>query len=340
MLTRLYKSFRFCAERALGLRRDIKAHVISRDPLVLVTTTAPGLDRLLQLLNGPKKCHLFLLCYWSFHAPDQIQEAQQTVRLAKESGAFEATFLANSEDEASLARAADIPCIVCNHNAFLDENVFAIDPAAEKKHRAIYDARITDFKRHELAAEVRELAIITYKSGFNESDDLYNRIRELLRSAKWLNELPDGSTRPLNAREVAAALNQSRVGLILSRLEGGNYASAQYLLCGLSVVSTPSMGGRDAFFAEPHVAIAEPNPTSVAAAVERLINLNLDPHRVRAETLNLMQIHRQRFIAAVQKIYDDAKVPRRFADEWPSVFVNKLIGDVSPREIKTLVHGD
>lgn len=339
MLTRVYKSVRFRAERALGLRRDIKAHVISRDPLILVTSTAPGLDRLLRLLKGPKKCHLFLLCYWTFHSSDQIQLAQQAVQLAKESGGFEPTFLVNSEDEAILARAAGVPCFVCNHNAFLDEDIFTIDPAAEKKHRAIYDARITDFKRHELAAEVRDLALITYKSGLNESQDLYNRIRQLLRHAAWLNEQSDGSTRPLSAREVASALNQSRVGLILSQIEGGNYASAQYLLCGLPVVSTPSIGGRDAFFAEPQVAMAEPTPAAIEAAVERLINLNLDPARVRADTLKLMQPHRERFIAAVQKIYDDAKVPRQFADEWPKVFVNKLIGDISPREIKALVHG-
>lgn len=41
---------------------------------------------------------------------------------------------------------------------------------------------------------------------------------------------------------------QSRCGLILSAEEGACFAAMEYLLCGLPVVTTPNIGGRDEFF--------------------------------------------------------------------------------------------
>ena len=52
----------------------------------------------------------------------------------------------------------------------------------------------------------------------------------------------------MNDEEVNNFLNQCKVGIILSEVEGANYASIQYLLAGLPVVSTKSKGGRDVFF--------------------------------------------------------------------------------------------
>lgn len=45
--------------------------------------------------------------------------------------------------------------------------------------------------------------------------------------------------------QVCAALNRGEVGLALSELEGACWASTEYLLCGLPVVSTPCSGGRE-----------------------------------------------------------------------------------------------
>ena len=56
-----------------------------------------------------------------------------------------------------------------------------------------------------------------------------------------------GTLRDLNTEEVRRILVQSRCGLALSAQEGAMYASGEYLLAGLPVVTTRSRGGRDAF---------------------------------------------------------------------------------------------
>jgi hypothetical protein len=80
---------------------------------------------------------------------------------------------------------------------------------------------------------------------FREHEAAYvNKIRSLLSQATWINEL-EGFYRQLEVREIPAWLNQARVGLCLSAYEGCMRASAEYLLCGLPIVSTPNIGGRD-----------------------------------------------------------------------------------------------
>ena len=49
----------------------------------------------------------------------------------------------------------------------------------------------------------------------------------------------------------------SQVGLCLSKSEGAMFASIEYLLCGLPIVSTKSVGGRDIFFTDENCIIAD-----------------------------------------------------------------------------------
>ena len=57
-----------------------------------------------------------------------------------------------------------VEAIFCNHNCFVNENVFTIQEV-EKKYDAIYNATLAPYKRQELAAKVESLAIITYRYG-------------------------------------------------------------------------------------------------------------------------------------------------------------------------------
>jgi glycosyltransferase involved in cell wall biosynthesis len=47
---------------------------------------------------------------------------------------------------------------------------------------------------------------------------------------------------------VNQGLARAVVGLCLSTVEGSNYASMEYMLAGLPIVSTPSIGGREVYF--------------------------------------------------------------------------------------------
>jgi glycosyltransferase involved in cell wall biosynthesis len=113
--------------------------------------------------------------------------------------------------------------------------------------------------------------------------------------------------------------------VILSREEGACYASAEYLLSGLPVVSTRSRGGRDIFFDEEYVEVVRDDPRAVAAGVRRLIEKKVPAARVREATLEKMRPHRERFLVLLQEIYDRKKVPFDVRRGWERLYTDKMI---------------
>jgi glycosyltransferase involved in cell wall biosynthesis len=107
------------------------------------------------------------------------------------------------------------------------------------------------------------------------------------------------------------------------------YSAVEYLLCGLPVVSTVSLGGRDEWFDSRFVRIVPDDPRAVAEAVSELIRLDLNPRRIRQETLRRACEHRCRLVELVQGIFDAEMVGRDFARELYPRFYNKL-GDWRP----------
>ncbi len=190
---------------------------------------------------------------------------------------------ANDAAECAAVRAHGIPAAVFNHNAFfVDYQVFDITPAA-KRFTAVYNARITGYKRQELMAALDDACLI-YAS---VDTDYADTLPAALRGFAYPNGDPFTGTpyRPLNRREVAAVLNESQVGLCLSQVEGAMFASLEYLLCGLPVVTTPNLGGRDFFFNTRHVVVAEPTATGVRDAVAQAIARKVDAREIRAAAL-------------------------------------------------------
>ncbi len=62
---------------------------------------------------------------------------------------------------------------------------------------------------------------------------------------------------------------------ILSAEEGSSYASMEYLLAGLGVVSTHSTGGRDVYFDPDYCITCDPTPEAVRDAVAELRARNI-----------------------------------------------------------------
>ncbi|MFI5322346.1 MAG: hypothetical protein ACHQ6U_02155 [Thermodesulfobacteriota bacterium] len=85
--------------------------------------------------------------------------------------------------------------------------------------------------------------------------------------AHWFNKPYQKNYRVLTPEEMADALNRCMVGLCLSAEECGMYASVQYMLCGLPVVSTRSKGGRDEFFYDRYVKIVDDDSKAVRKGV-------------------------------------------------------------------------
>jgi len=118
------------------------------------------------------------------------------------------------------------------------------------------------------------------------------------------------------------------------------YAATEYLLCGLPVVSTPSLGGRDEWFDTRFVRIVPDDATAIAEAVRELISLNLSPHLIRQETLRRVVEHRRRFFDLVQSIYDREQVGRDYARDWYSGFFHKMAHWRDVSAVMEFLHAD
>ncbi len=240
-------------------------------------------------------------------------------------------YLANTENEEKKLKQFGLESRFVNQNCFIDEKMFQPEPESEKLFDAIYNARLIRCKNIQLASELDNLALITYFA-LQDNYDQFSEYQQMIPNATALNwpghpPLKDcviSNYRKININDISSYLNKARVGLCLSNIEGAMYASAEYLLCGLPVVSTESIGGRDVMFDDDYVIMVENSASAVKAGVSAMISRNLSPEFVRNRTLEKMERHRRYFIDLIQQQYEENGVNRRFADEWDKVFVNRM----------------
>ena len=102
------------------------------------------------------------------------------------------------------------------------------------------------------------------------------------------------------------------------------YASTQYLLCGLPLVNTKNIGGRNTFFHPDYVIESDDYPNAVRDAVTKLINKNIDPKFIRRQTLEVQQEHRNFFIEIINEILSENGIKTDFAPNWNKVFKHKM----------------
>ncbi len=286
----------------------------------------PGapIHRLLRALRD-RRVDILYTTSWNHARRRRVERLVRLQRRIRRTGDHRITFLAASPDELEHVRASGLPTLHVNNAAFLDERIFRPLPDRQIRFDAVYDARFSRFKRHALAAEIPNLALITYSFHKKPEPDYEAEIAPIVARAHVFNGRPFSDAYPrLSSPEVNQALNQCAVGLALSREEGSMNASGQYLLAGLPVVSTPSEGGRDDFYHPDYVRIVAPHPRAVAEAVSELRDCKLTSHEIRARTLERMREHRERLFRCVDELYASQGCHRSFAAEWPSVFVNTL----------------
>ncbi len=313
--------------------------VISTQPLILFLPVFVNLNNFTRdygfLFDSLKKRTVYIICctWWNFERPRNIEELDDLLRrFNHDYPNFTFTFLCNTKAQLELFAAKKFNAIFCNNNCFIDETLFFPILGAEKRFDAVYDGRLVDWKRHYLASDIKNIALIYYAIPWLEDNSHMKRITEDFSRAQFFNHNELGQYQKMTPTEVNQALNQCRVGLCVSAEEGAMYASIQYLLAGIPVVSTPSAGGRDVFFDDEIAMMVEPTPGAVKHGVAEVINRNLDPDYVRQKTLERMTEHRGRFIELVQRIYEQEGVLRNFSDEWSKIFFNKLLRNRSHLE--------
>jgi glycosyltransferase involved in cell wall biosynthesis len=166
------------------------------------------------------------------------------------------------------------------------ENFF-VPSDCEKKYDAVYTATLAPFKRIHLAHEVKSLAFITYSIG-QPSWDLH----------AYEPNLAHAHFNPtfIGKEEVRSIYQTSRVGLALSAKEGAMWASVEYLLCGLPVVTTRNRGGRDRYFSKEYVTWCGARPSDVASAVRKYVEIPPDPTMIRSRTLSAIYADRMAYL--------------------------------------------
>ena len=265
--------------------RWLPACLLNRSPRILAAYDTDFLRRLeafRRALPPGVPFTMLLQTGWSVLDPAFAQELRDRTADARRlfpEARF--VFLANEEEALPiLAPAAE--CILCHQNAFLDPRRYPL-AGPSRRFDAIYVARITPFKRHALAAQVPALHLVGSRSRGEEG--YFRSVMRSVPAARWDEKIPE--------RRIGRAIGRARCGLALSAVEGAMFACAEYSLCGIPVVTTANLGGRDAMIPGFSLFRAADTPESVAEGVERWKTHPVPARDIRDAFLRLARPHRE-----------------------------------------------
>jgi glycosyltransferase involved in cell wall biosynthesis len=252
--------------------------------------------------------------------PEDVDQFVSALRAKMEPLPRQIYFLSNTLELHQARLAAGFNSSYVNFACFIDERIFRPQfPAADKRFDAVYTARFSrergqELKRHYLTRKIPQLALLD--PVYASNDPAYRKRYAEAPNCAFVND------RRLPPSEVAAIIRQSWCGLSLSRLEGVCRASAEYLLCGIPVVSTLSRGGRDVWYDDTNsIIVPDASPESIHAAVEHFKRHPPDPQLIHDGFLSKARIFRDRFISdVIGKILADFDVPldpRSFLENHP-----------------------
>ncbi|MBO4631023.1 MAG: hypothetical protein J5858_03785 [Lentisphaeria bacterium] len=312
ILSRLKKKYKRYVKRYY-----LPCTVFCRNPLVLVCFESDFIRNAKPFLDVFAKCRaksirVFLQLGWEHETPEHsVAFAESLKSIQAQCDRLKITLLANSENEVRILSGLGLHTVFCNQNAFVDETRYPI-LHVPKQFDALYIARLTPFKRHALAEKVQSLRLIGDFAWLDSekpyaADIIHNR----LKHAKW--------TEHVNSTSIPAEIAAARCGLCLSAVEGAMFVSIEYLLCGIPIVNTKNIGGRDALFPDFAVKTVPDTPEAVAAAVQEFAEHAPAPEDIRAAALEKMKRHRQTF----RDLLNEAMSPNKLPDDFS--FPHKLL---------------
>jgi glycosyltransferase involved in cell wall biosynthesis len=300
--------------------------LISQDPPIFMTGIA--FDELIGIAGafgrrfGDIPAGFLIYPTWSIEEAGRVAAIGQAAREHRRRyPSHRLIVMANTQREADLLAAEGLPSVFLNKNFTVPEKIFRPLPDSEPEFDAIYNARFVPEKRHELAALIGKLAYLSYIPEVDgEGREQVALMNSLLRdnpSHTLLNPVVDGRPLRLDPRETNRQINRARIGLCLSEIEGSNYASMEYMLAGLGVVTTPSLGGRDVHFDPTFCIVCDPSPEAVRDAVRELKARNVPREHIRRATLARIEADRRRFLDLVDDLRAHLGGQRRITTEWP-----------------------
>ena len=208
--------------------------------------------------------------------------------LASADGKPQIIVLCNCDNEKQAIHAYGAETCLINHNIFLDERRYC--PFYGKRpYDAAYIARLTPFKRHGLLpTELAPKLLLLGANERKEEREYAEGIRQKYSESTWIPFF--------SGARVSEYLAKAKCGLALSASEGACFASSEYFLCGLPVVDTPALGGRNVLYPDEYVKVVEPNPEAIAEGIAYWAANPPDPDKVRAAWLDKVKPYRDEFL--------------------------------------------
>lgn len=231
-------------------------------------------------------------------------------------------FVCNTPGEVRLLQERGEAAFFYNKTANTSERIFRPLERVRVTFDAIYNAQLLPWKRHELSLEIEKCAFVFYRDPSAphsaKAPEAIVARHAAIPGHVFINRVDrDGVPVRLPGSAVNRHLNRARVGLCLSSKEGAMFASAEYLLSGLSIVTTPSTGGRDVYHDAEYCWTVPPDPRSVAEAVRALEARHVPRAHVRDQTLRRLELDRRRFLTLLDAILEEGRARQRLSGPWP-----------------------
>jgi len=314
-------------------------YIINKSPLIIYTTENIKDIRLFSKIIGVNRDAIFLITFWWTIKDNSIvhEEISKCIQNnQKQYPKHEIILLLNTIDETKTLLRMGMQSKFIHQNSLVDIEVFK-PLQLKKQYDIIYNGRLDEMKRHYLLRDCKNIGFLSaYVMDIDQKKEKYlNELKRIIPQAFMIN-----SSQPMvlkkyqyiigfqlfTSKEVNTVINQSKVGVILSAKEGACYASIEYLLAGIPVVSTINLGGRDYFLDDRFCRIVKSNPSAVKKAVDELIALKIDPFFIRNETIKKMKPHLNKFKNLIKKNIQIKNTNKtKFNTKWDDIYINKMI---------------
>ena len=258
----------------------LPAYILNHSPKIIAAFEMDFLRNLAafqKAIPQREKFTMLLQLGWSVELPEVASELKN--RLAEAKNIFpEGRFiiLANALREVEIIKDFS-EVYLASHNAFLDPARYPVAKKGKKKFDALYIARITPFKRHYLAEKIKSLHLIG--SYAEKEKEYFLQTIACFPDAVWSQKVPSFF--------IGRKICEASCGLALSAIEGAMFSCGEYSLCGVPVVNTENLGGRDTLLPDFAVRYAEDNAESVAENVEYWVKNPVESASIREGFLKL-----------------------------------------------------
>ncbi len=285
------------------------ARLVSLRPLVTLSSLADDFTGIAELAYAlpeifDTQCGLHIVSNtWTIDKARATSIAEQVARVERILPGHHFLVLASDEEEQFHLTKAGLWTAIGNGSIFIDEKICRIFPPQIPglgSFDAVYNARLMAYKRHELATAIPRLLLLHGHSFGDEGQRQREHVEKILPNAVSANHhLSPRKYQQVPTTIVPQVLAHAKCGLAFSKIEGVMKASVEYMLCGLPVVSTQSVGARARYYCFPFTSICEDNPEAVAVAVLEVAACQYDRTSIRMEIARVLAFDRHNFLLAV-----------------------------------------